>query len=351
MSPTDRKYVEFVWIGTFIIGNLSQILYADTVRYIWIQGRSGGRRLQHVTPAGTAGVVQTTGDRLQLCERDVDSGIGEGKTINLSTSKIGTILELSENERGSASAPGNRSSGPILEIRARPIAGTNVQPQAVRNLLSREEQERLLHNATTLVYRRGGCTVFSEGETAGFFYFIDEGVCRISRCAENGRRQILAFRVPGDVLGRPDNGRYVNSAETVGPARLYRIAWLRMQQLMQADPQLQVHFLTKVADDFRQAEHRIMTLGQQNTCQRLASFILDLLHRPEFFDETRSLLELPVNRFDLADYLGTVTKSSERAFARLESEGLVRRVASRTNEILDIAGLQRVQREQRRGHH
>ncbi len=304
-----------------------------------------------MTPAGTAGVVQTTGDRLQLCERDVDSGIGEGKTINLSTSKIGTILELSENERGSASAPGNRSSGPILEIRARPIAGTNVQPQAVRNLLSREEQERLLHNATTLVYRRGGCTVFSEGETAGFLYFIDEGVCRISRCAENGRRQILAFRVPGDVLGRPDNGRYVNSAETVGPARLYRIAWLRMQQLMQADPQLQVHFLTKVADDFRQAEHRIMTLGQQNTCQRLASFILDLLHRPEFFDETRSLLELPVNRFDLADYLGTVTKSSERAFARLESEGLVRRVASRTIEILDIAGLQRVQREQRRGHH
>src|SRR5436305_591692 len=57
--------------------------------------------------------------------------LGEGKTINLSTSKIGTILELSENERGSASAPSNRSSGPILEIRARPIAGTNVQPQAV----------------------------------------------------------------------------------------------------------------------------------------------------------------------------------------------------------------------------
>ena len=185
----------------------------------------------------------------------------------------------------------------------------------------------------------------------GFLYFIDEGVIRISRCAENGRRQILAFRVPGDLLGRPENGRYVNSAETVGPARVYRIAWLRMQQMMLADPQLQLHLLTKVADDFRQAEHRIMTLGQQNTCQRLASFILDLLCLPEFFDEKQSLLQLPVNRFDLADYLGTVTKSSERAFARLESEGLIRRVTSRTIEILDIAGLQRVQREQRRGHH
>jgi CRP-like cAMP-binding protein len=273
------------------------------------------------------------------------------KTINLSTSKVGTILELSEKERGSTSPTGNRSNGPNLEIRARPVAGTNLQPEAVRNLLSREEQERLLHNATTLVYRRSGSTVFSEGEAAGFLYFIDEGVIRISRCAENGRRQILAFRVPGDLLGRPEDGRYVNSAETVGPARLYRIAWLRMQQMMLADPQLQLHLLTKVADDFRQAEHRIMTLGQQNTCQRLASFILDLMYLPEFFDEKRSLLKLPVSRFDLADYLGTVTKSSERAFARLESEGLIRRAASRTIEILDIAGLQRVQREQRRGHH
>ena len=259
-------------------------------------------------------------------------------------------MELSEKERGSTSPAGNRACGPNLEIRARSFVGASVQP-AGRNLFSREEQERLLQNATTLIYRRSGITVFSEGEDAGFLYFIDEGIIRISRCAENGRRQILALRIPGDLLGRPEDGRYVNSAETVGPAKVYRIAWLRMQQMMLADPQLQLHLLTKVADDFRQAEHRIMTLGQQNTCQRLTSFILELMCLPEFFDEKRSLLKLPVNRFDLADYLGTVTKSSERAFARLESEGLIRRAASRTIGILDIAGLQRVQREQRRGHH
>jgi CRP-like cAMP-binding protein len=260
-------------------------------------------------------------------------------------------LELSEKERGSASPTGNRSGRPSLEIRERPFDGATVQPTVIRNLLSREEQEQLLQNATALVYRRGGSSVFSEGEDAGFLYFIEEGIIRISRCAENGRRQILAFRVSGDLLGRPENGRYVNSAETVGLARVYRIAWQRMQQMMLAEPQLQLHLLMKVADDFRQAEHRIMTLGQQNTCQRLASFILDLLCFPQLFDEKRSLLTLPVNRFDLADYLGTVTKSSERAFVKLESEGLIRRITSRTIEILDIDGLHRVQREQRRGHH
>src|SRR3981081_2262855 len=147
------------------LGDLSQVLYIDTVRYIWIQ--PGGVRMQarrvckQVTPGGAAERRQSD-ERLPQVPRAVMStpALGEGKTINLSTSKIGVVLEFSEKDRGSALPAGNRSGGPNLEIRERPIVGTNVQPPAVRNLLSREEQERLLHNATTLVYRRNGTTVF-----------------------------------------------------------------------------------------------------------------------------------------------------------------------------------------------
>jgi CRP-like cAMP-binding protein len=201
-----------------------------------------------------------------------------------------------------------------------------------------------------LNFSRAGSVIYSEGGNCDFLYFIDEGIVRISRCAENGRRQILAFRVSGDILGRPENGRYVNSAETTGPARIYRIPWPRMQQLMQTDSQLQLLFLIKAEDDIRQAERRIMTLGQQNVSQRLASFILDLLRVPDLFDEERSLLKFPVNRFDLADFLGTVTKSSERAFTRLEGQGFIRRVTSRTIEILNAEGLRLLLHEQPYGH-
>jgi Mn-dependent DtxR family transcriptional regulator len=47
-------------------------------------------------------------------------------------------------------------------------------------------------------------------------------------------------------------------------------------------------------------------------------------------------LKLPVNRFDIADYLGTAPESAARAFTRLEAEGLVKRVTSRTVDILDL---------------
>jgi CRP-like cAMP-binding protein len=93
-----------------------------------------------------------------------------------------------------------------------------------------------------------------------------------------------------------------------------------------------------------------MVLGQQNIYQRLASFILEFLYHSEYFDPKTSRLKLPVNRFDIADYLGTAPESAARAFARLEAEGLVKRVTSRAVDILDLDGLIEMQRGRRRSH-
>jgi Mn-dependent DtxR family transcriptional regulator len=57
---------------------------------------------------------------------------------------------------------------------------------------------------------------------------------------------------------------------------------------------------------------------------------------------------LPINRFDLADYLGIARETVARGFARLEREGLARRLKSGSIEILDVNGLRQLQRVPRR---
>ena len=234
------------------------------------------------------------------------------------------------------------------EIRARPFDKLSDRPSRIENLLSPKEQEGLRDIATVLNYGRGGLTIFSEGEDAHFVYAVDEGVVRISRHAVNGQRQILAFMVPGDLFGIPDGGIYVNSAEAVSPARIYRFPWRQLREIMMREPQLQLNLLIKVASDLRQAQRQIMLLGHNSTYQRLASLLLEFLQYPEFYDEKKSLLNLPINRFDLADYLGIARESTTRAFARLEREGLARRLRSGSVEILDLGGLQRLQRGRQR---
>ena len=216
--------------------------------------------------------------------------------------------------------------------------------------LSKECRRQICHIATTLNFRRG-TTIYSQGADAHFIYFIEKGVVRLSRFAENGHRQVLGFHVAGDLIGLAENGQYANLAETVCVVQVQRVPWNQMLCLMLAAPQLQLAILHKVVHDSLQAQSLIMVLGQQNTYQRLASCLVNLLREPQFFDKQSARLCLPVNRFDLADYLGVASRSAERAFVRLEQQGLVRRVTPRIIEILDIDGLKRLQLEQRRSPH
>ena len=114
------------------------------------------------------------------------------------------------------------------------------------------------------------------------------------------------------------------------------------EKMMLREPEMQVSFLIKVAFDLRQAQRRIMVLGQQNISQRLASFLLDFTQQPDFYDQRRRLLSLPLTRFDLGDYLGTAPETVARAFSKLEKRGVVHRISPRLVEIRDTDELRQM---------
>jgi CRP-like cAMP-binding protein len=236
----------------------------------------------------------------------------------------------------------------LPEIRARLFDRERDPKSLIENLLSEKQQLEFHNIATVLEYTRGGSTVFAEGEDAHFVYSIASGVVRISRLSQSGRRQVLALLLPGDLFGLPDAGLYVNSAEVACPSTLYRVPWVQLRSLMMREPALQLNLLNRVAYDLREAQRRIMILGQQNTYQRLASLLLDFAAHPAFFDSVSSVLTLPLSRFDIADYLGTAPETVARGFMRLEKGGLLQRLGPRTIELRNPDALQALQREKRR---
>src|SRR6202012_1233397 len=143
-------------------------------------------------------------------------------------------------------------------------------------------------------------------------------VVRVSRYTESGRRQILALMLPGDVFGIPEAGIYVNSAETVCPASLYRMPWQRLHEMMLEEPEMQVSLLMRVAFDLRQAQRRIVMLGQHNITQRLASFPVGVSQHPDFFHRRPPRVDGPARRPDLGDYLGAAAETVARALSSLE---------------------------------
>ncbi len=234
------------------------------------------------------------------------------------------------------------------EIRARAFERERDGPAQIENLLSRSQQSKLRSIATVQEYQRNNSTIFSESEDAQFVYSVISGVVRISRSSDSGRRQVLAFMLPGDLFGLPEDGVYVNSAETVCPASLYRLPWRHLREMMLHEPEMQLNLLVRVAFDLRQAQRRIMILGQQNLSQRLASFLIDFIQHRNFYDERRRRLALPLTRFDLGDYLGSAPETVARAFAKLEKAGVIRRISPRLIEISNIESLRQIVRGRRR---
>lgn len=230
------------------------------------------------------------------------------------------------------------------EIRARPF-DTN---SGIGNVLSVEQQAMLRSIASVQSYRVRNELIFSEGSEATFIYLVASGLVRVSRCAESGRRQVLAFMMPGDIFGFPEQGIHVNTARSMGNVVIYRMNWWRLNELMRREPSLQESFFTRMVFDLRQAQKHIILLGQQNITQRLASFLLDLMRHGEFYNGERRELSLPLSRFDLAEFLGTRPETVVRAMARIEAKGLIRRNSLRLLSIVDPDGLAALLSEARR---
>jgi CRP-like cAMP-binding protein len=222
------------------------------------------------------------------------------------------------------------------KIRARGFSADLDHGSKLDNLLSPSQQTELGAIATVLEFRTAGAPIYSEGEDAHFLYTIESGVIRISRHLEDGGRQVLAFMWPSDLFGLAERGHYVNSAETLTAAIVYRFPLQKLRRLLLREPQLQLHFLIKAAHELRAAQRQIIILGQRDTYRRLASFLLDSCQQATFFDAVSRILTLPMSRFDIADYLGTSPETVARAFARLEHEGLIKRLAPRSIKLRDM---------------
>ena len=187
--------------------------------------------------------------------------------------------------------------------------------------------------------------IFREGDQARNLYAISSGIVRICRHLDNLERQVLSFLWPGDIFGLVgDDGRYLNSASTVSPAKIHRFPLNRLEPLLRRNPQLQCHLLIKANHDLRAAQRQIFTLGHIDTYRRLASFLVEMMQHSALVKPESRRLRLPMARRDIADYLGTTPETVSRGFQRMEREGILRRVSPRVLEFEDLSGLSHLAR-------
>ena len=165
--------------------------------------------------------------------------------------------------------------------------------------------------------------VFFEGDPVDFAFNVVRGTVKASKALPDGRRQITGFLYPGDFLGIALHHAHAYSAETLADVTLCRYPRSKLRSLFDDFPKLEIHLLSLTANELAAAQDQMLLLGRKSAKERVASFLLMLARRAKLLGNIERPLDLPMNRMDIADYLGLCVETVSRTFSALRDAGLI----------------------------
>lgn len=170
--------------------------------------------------------------------------------------------------------------------------------------------------------------VYAQGDATGPLYLVEFGAVRICQLSADGRRQITSFCYAGDVFGLEAAGEHEFYAESVDGAGI--------RVLRPANDAGFAHRLLRLAlRRFARMQSHLVLLGRMTANEKMANFLLDLLERQESDD----IINLPMQRNDIADYLGLTFETVSRVLRVLKDRTIIRLQSVDRIEVLDVDAL------------
>lgn len=182
---------------------------------------------------------------------------------------------------------------------------------------------------TAITLYAADTTIYNDGDVAGPLYLVEFGTIRIARVTADGRRQITSFHTAGDVFGFEADGFHSSSAEAIDAAG---VRVLRPVAGEQPNGSLLLLALRSLA----RTQQHLMVLGRRTASERFASLLLDLAERQG--DDQR--VHLPMQRNDIADYLGITFETVSRILRTFRERGLIHLHSVSDIDILDLDALE-----------
>ena len=163
-----------------------------------------------------------------------------------------------------------------------------------------------------------------EGDTADRLHRVLRGTIAGYKATADGRRQILAFFFPGDLVGLTVGERYVYSVEAVDHASVRSVPHARLRELAAQTPALQESLLAALRWEVSAAQERLLWLGRKTARERLAGFLLECDGRiGQREQDGRRAVPLPMSQLEIGDYLGLASETVSRTLAELVRDGAI----------------------------
>lgn len=166
--------------------------------------------------------------------------------------------------------------------------------------------------------------IYGENEDAEYLYKVVTGTVRTYKMLADGRRQIGAFYVTGDVFGLESGSQHAFSAEAVADCKVLVVKRSALVALAARDPEVARQLWTITCRELQHAQNHFLALIKTAE-ERVVGFLLDMATRVSNGNQ----FDLPMSRQDIADYLGLTIETVSRTMTQLENLAAIELPTSR----------------------
>src|ERR1700761_7397407 len=164
-----------------------------------------------------------------------------------------------------------------------------------------------------------GTEIYGENGPAEYVYQIRTGAVRSYKLLSDGRRQIGAFHLVGDIFGLENGGLHRFTAEAIVDTTVRLGRRQSPEFVAESDAMVARNLLSMTTSNLQHAEDHMLLLGRKTSLERVAAFLIEMDKRLT----AAEVIALPMCRRDIADYLGLTLETVSRALSRLHNLGVL----------------------------
>jgi CRP/FNR family transcriptional regulator, nitrogen fixation regulation protein len=164
-----------------------------------------------------------------------------------------------------------------------------------------------------------GAEIYGEAEPADYIYQVVQGAVRSYKLLSDGRRQIGAFHLVGDIFGLENSAAHRFTAEAIVETTVRLMKRRSLEHVAESDVFVALDLLNMTTNNLQHAEDHMLLLGRKTSLERVAAFLLEMDRRLT----AAGVLALPMCRRDIADYLGLTLETVSRALSYLHGNGIL----------------------------
>lgn len=189
-----------------------------------------------------------------------------------------------------------------------------------------------------------GSTILSEGAHSPHLFTLLSGWAFRFKTLSDGRRQILNYILPGDLVGLQGSllGEMRHAVEALTPVVLCVFQRDRIAELYRCHPGLGFDVTWLASREERMLDENLLSLGRRSALER-AAYLLAFIHQraTSLGLGAQAPLMIPVSQQHVADTLGLSIVHTNKTLRKLIDRGFIA-WHDRACEVIDASGLRQV---------